>query len=451
MANEPPPGSPNSDPVASPPSPTLLTSCPVCGHEVSRTARTCPHCGHILRRRRISARWAGVGLLILVLLSATTAIALGVRPTGLTFPLGARPSPLSTEQAIALIQPAVVTVKVSVFRGGTTEGSGFVYGKRGFILTNAHVVAKALSIDVVDAAGVTHSADLIGVDRSSDVAELDVADMEIGNPKAKPLRVSTKPVQVGSNILVIGNPFGVLPNSVTGGLVGGTGRELTVGKTTYQNLIQTDAVSNPGNSGGPMINTQGEVVGIVTLGGSGYAFAIPVTTFDPEVKSWAQGPRPLTLGPPLVTANASTLVAPANVLPTGFQMKINQVWGQTGYQVGYEKQATYSAGGETIDSYVDVRPSEGNAQGQYSVDLNSAQKDGYVALNAAGQLGDAWIILRADPSGEVSYEVVWRDRNVVAVLYWSAALPSTDVSSAGVLGVASQEEALISADLASYQ
>src|SRR5205823_6218432 len=131
-----------------------------------------------------------------------------------------------------------------------TEGSGFVFGRRGFVLTNAHVLTRAISIDVVDADGASHGADVIGVNRYADVAELDVADMEIGVPAAKPLKASHQSVAIGSNVLVIGNPFGVLPNSVTRGLVSGIDRDLSVFGTNYHGLIQTDAVANPGNSGG---------------------------------------------------------------------------------------------------------------------------------------------------------------------------------------------------------
>jgi predicted RNA-binding Zn-ribbon protein involved in translation (DUF1610 family) len=454
VSGEPPVnGSAGSEHAASVSNQGLLTTCQACGREVSRSARTCPNCGHGLHGRRLNRRLLAVAsVVIVVLVTPIAAYGLGVRPADLFSHLRSSPtSLLTTEQVIALVQPSVVTVKVSVFRGGTSEGSGFVYGKRGFVLTNAHVVAKALSISVVDADGIAHSADLVGVDRSVDVAELDVADMETGDPKAKPLKVTGQPVQVGSNILVVGNPFGVLPNSVTGGLVGGTGRELTVGNTIYHNLIQTDAVANPGNSGGPMVNSSGDVIGIVTLGGAGYAFAIPVATFNVDANFWSKSPSAITLGPPLVTATASTLAVPSSLLPPGFQVAVNEAWGSTGYHLGYQKQPTVYVGGEAVDSYVDVRPSESDAHGLYAANLVADEKRGFVTQGATGQLGDEWTILRADPNGSFTYEILWRDRNVVAILYWGAALPNYDVSSDGVLALAVQDENLISADLASYQ
>lgn len=453
MSGEPPVnGSARSEHVASVPGQDLLTTCPACGRDVSRSARTCPHCGHRLHGRRFNRRLVAlVSVVIIVLVAPIAAYGLGVRPTGLFSRPASSPAPLTTEQVIALVQPSVVTVKVSVFRGGTSEGSGFVYGKRGLILTNAHVVARALSINVVDATGVTHSADLIGVDRSADVAELDVADMETAGSAAKPLKVSNRPVEVGSNVLVIGNPFGLLPNTVTNGLVGGTGRQLTVGNTTYQNLIQTNAVSNPGNSGGPMLNPSGEVVGIVTLGGSGYAYAIPVTSFDPDAKLWAKNSLAITLGPPLVTASASTLVIPATLLPADFQLIKSEAWGPAGYHLFYQKQPTTDVGGEAIDSYVEVMPGESDAHSSYAANLAGDQKRGFVIQRTTGQMGDEWTLLLAEPTGSFNYEVLWRDRNVVAILYWGAALPNYDVSGNGVLALANQDETLISTDLASYQ
>jgi len=444
------PGTKNQ--AANGPRRSLLVACPACGHEVSRTAKSCPHCGQRLGGRlRVTFRLAALAVAGIVLGSAIGAIVLGARPSSLPFGLGASvSSPLTTEQVIAVVQPSVVTVKVSVFRGGTAEGSGFVYGKRGFILTNAHVVARALSITVVDSSGVTHSADLIGVDRSGDVAELDVADMETGDAQAKPLKVTNRPTQVGSNVLVIGNPFGLLPNSVTSGLVGGTGRELTIGKTTYHNLIQTDAVANPGNSGGPMVDASGDLIGMVTLGGAGYAFAIPVGGFDSDAKFWASGPRAITLGPPLVTATASSLVIAGSILPAGFQGTGNVAWGPTGDHSSYQKAPTYVQGGEAIDSYVDVMASEAQAQSSYKSYVVDAGKGGFTVVDAP-TLGDEATLLQSTSGGQLFYEIAWRDRNVVTLLYWGAALPNYEISSANTVALAGQEETLIEADLASYQ
>src|SRR2546425_5263056 len=93
--------------VAGAPGQGLLTTCPVCGHEVSRRARLCPHCGHGLRGRRFNVRLAALG--IGVLFVATIAAA----GLGISFRLGSSPLPLTTEQVIALVQPSVVTVKVT--------------------------------------------------------------------------------------------------------------------------------------------------------------------------------------------------------------------------------------------------------------------------------------------------------------------------------------------------
>jgi Trypsin-like peptidase domain len=457
-------GSPSSEPAPGTFRPDLLTTCPACGREVSRAARTCPHCGHGLRGSRLNRRWLALAVVVILLIAPTAAYELGVRPVGRFFGPVSRPATLlTTEQVIALVQPSVVTVKVSVFRGGTSEGSGFVYGQRGLILTNAHVVARALTIEVVDASGVAHTAELIGVDRSSDVAALEVPDLQYGDTNAKPLKGTNESVEVGSNVLVIGNPFGVLPNTVTGGLVGGTGRDLTLGSTTYHNLIQTDAVANPGNSGGPMVNMSGAIIGMVTLGGAGYAFAIPAPTFDADAKTWAQSATPIVLGPPLVAVRALTLVLRASLVPPGFHKTAGEAWGTNGYKVSYSKAPTGYAGGEGIDSYVDVLPSEEQAHSSYLKYPPQVEKGGFkshstpatcssfgICLGTFDGLGDEAIILRADPTGQFTYDVIWRDRNVVGILQWAAALPNYDVSMAGVLNLANRVENLISADLASY-
>lgn len=91
----------------------LLTNCPACGREVSRAARTCPHCGHALHAPRLNVRLLALGMGVL-LVATMAAVGLGI-----TLRQSSTPSPLTTEQVIALVQPSVVTVKVDVFRGGS--------------------------------------------------------------------------------------------------------------------------------------------------------------------------------------------------------------------------------------------------------------------------------------------------------------------------------------------
>ena len=157
-------------------------------------------------------------------------------------------------------------------------GSGVIVSASGYILTNNHVVESADEIEVILNDGRQAKAKIIGTDPDSDLALLKI-DLDrlpvivLGNSDT---------LQVGDQVLAIGNPFGV-GQTVTGGIVSALGRN-QLGINTFENFIQTDAAINPGNSGGALVDTQGHLLGINTAiysrsGGSlGIGFAIPVTT-----------------------------------------------------------------------------------------------------------------------------------------------------------------------------
>jgi hypothetical protein len=360
------------------------------------------------------------------------------------------PPPLTTKQVIALIQPSVVTVKVTVFRSDPVEASGFVYRKRGHILTNAHAVARALRIEVVDASGASHRAYLIGVDRVRDVAELVAYDMVLGVPKAQPLRAESRPVAVGATVLVIGNPFGALPNTVTSGLVRGTGRQLTDGTNTYDNLVETDAVFNPRNIGGPVVDSAGDLVGMATIGGSGNVLAIPVSRFEPDTKTWTQQDITISLGPPLVTASAKTLVLGG--VGSGFQLEQSAPWATNGYFVFFRKSRTSVSDEEGIGVDLRVDGSEDEAIRSYQFYTDESTQRGYANVGIKVDLGDqasAWTTTGIGNWG-INHRVVWRDRNVVTILFWDADYPS-DVSITDVVTLAGLQASAIGANLASYQ
>jgi hypothetical protein len=367
------------------------------------------------------------------------------------FRLIPEPPPLTTKQVIALVQPSVVTVKVTVFRGDPVEASGFVYRKRGHILTHALALARALSINVVDASGASHHAYLIGIDRVKGVAELIAYDLVFGDAKALPLRAAGRPVAVGAKVLVIGNPFGVSPDAVTSGQVRGTGRQLSAGTTTYDNLIETDAMFNPRNVGGPMVDSAGDLVGMATVGGPGSVLAIPVAGFEPDAKVWTQNDSIVALGPPLVSASAKSLLL-GQVGP-GFQAEISEPWNApAGYYVFFRKNrsSVNNEQGIGIDLLVDKSEAEAVSDYQYFSDRATSQ--GYANLGGKVDLGDqasAWAATGLRKWG-VNTEVLWRDRNVIVILHWDAYY-STDVSIADVLNLANLQESAIDADLASYQ
>ena len=169
-------------------------------------------------------------------------------------------------------------------------GSGFIINPNGYIVTNAHVVARATEIHVKLADGRELPAKVAGRDPKTDLALLKIDGT--GLPVI-PLGDSSQ-LQVGAPVMAIGNPFG-LEQTVTTGIVSATGR--VIGEGPYDDFIQTDASINPGNSGGPLINAQGQAVGINTAifsqsGGSiGIGFAIPVNLAKSVVTQLAQTGR----------------------------------------------------------------------------------------------------------------------------------------------------------------
>jgi serine protease Do len=161
-------------------------------------------------------------------------------------------------------------------------GSGVVVDSKGFIVTNRHVVDKADRIRVRfedDPPGVQHDAKVIGVDQETDLAVIKV-DVDRALPVAK--MGNSDSMQVGDWVLAVGSPFG-LSETVTAGIVSAKGRDI-VPNRQFQTFIQTDAAINPGNSGGPLVNMNGEVIGINTAilsetnAYAGVGFALPSKT-----------------------------------------------------------------------------------------------------------------------------------------------------------------------------
>jgi serine protease Do len=152
-------------------------------------------------------------------------------------------------------------------------GSGVIVDPSGIALTNAHVVDKATEIEVVTLDGGKHRAKVIGVDKKTDLAVLKLDDGK-GTFKYARLGDSDR-VQVGDWVLAVGSPFG-FQATVTAGIISAKARQLDQGP--FDDFLQTDAAINPGNSGGPLVNLQGEVIGINTAiyaAGQGLGFAIP--------------------------------------------------------------------------------------------------------------------------------------------------------------------------------
>ena len=191
------------------------------------------------------------------------------------------------EQVAETISPSLVTIQskqevVSRGRNGFRPrgfnlglGSGLIISSDGYIVTNAHVIEQAAEIAVSLSDGQTVNAEIVGTDEKTDIAVIRIKKEGL---QASKLGDSDK-VRVGEFVIAAGNPFG-LSASITSGIVSAKGRG-NVGITDYEDFIQTDASINQGNSGGPLVNLDGEVIGINTAmlgrnGNIGIGFAIPI-------------------------------------------------------------------------------------------------------------------------------------------------------------------------------
>jgi S1-C subfamily serine protease len=208
--------------------------------------------------------------------SSTGTLQTGAAPAVTVPPLSGNNIDAVREAVIAKVRPSVVEVNVSI-PGGSGIGSGVIVDRRGYIVTNNHVVSNAQSIQVVLYNGTKLQAQLVGTDPADDLAVLKITPPSSGLTVAT-LGDSSK-LQVGQDVMAIGNPLGIT-QTVTSGIVSALGRSVNEGQggATIPDAIQTDAPINPGNSGGALVDLQGNLVGIPTL-----------TAIDPEFNTPANG------------------------------------------------------------------------------------------------------------------------------------------------------------------
>ncbi|NGZ75089.1 S1C family serine protease [Saccharibacillus alkalitolerans] len=168
-------------------------------------------------------------------------------------------------------------------------GSGFLYNEKGDIITNAHVVEGARKVKVKTADARTLDGEVIGAGTDTDVAVVRVPELA----GETPLNMAEKEGEVGDEVLALGSPLG-LQNTVTTGIISGTGRDLTIDPYVYSNLYQISAPIAPGNSGGPLVDAKtGSVLGInsakVTEENS-IGFSIPVAEMIDTARGWSKNP-----------------------------------------------------------------------------------------------------------------------------------------------------------------
>jgi len=228
----------------------------------------------------------------------TTTVVRAVTATLPNAPAPASPAPPTSALSPAEIyrRAAPGVVEISTFGGTAGTGSGFVLDKAGSIVTSEHVVDGASTVTVRLASGREEEARVLGADQASDIALLRVA---APGDELHPLPLGdSDAVSIGDPVVAIGNPLG-LERSLTAGVVSGVNRTIeSPSGASIAGAIQTDAALNPGNSGGPLLDAQGRVIGVnaqvatAGAGNAGIGYAVPVNTVRRVVAQLKAGRTP---------------------------------------------------------------------------------------------------------------------------------------------------------------
>jgi serine protease Do len=285
-------------------------NCSNCGKSNPEGAKFCRHCGYVLASREMDnvmntshphfhlSRPA----FITIVCVAVVVVAGGA--AGIAYMLGAKGKAKPTVASANTAQKSLgvkdiikkslpSTVYVDVMTGdGEDVGSGFIYDTQGDVLTNAHVVEGASSVQVKANDGSSYSGTIIGIDPVHDIAAIRIPAL-INTP---PLALGNSDgVQLGDEVVAIGNPLG-LKDTVTSGMISGVGRDFQIGQGVYHNMFQISAPIAPGNSGGPLIDESNDtVIGVNSAGATNSSgnigFAIPVNQVKTLAATWAKNPE----------------------------------------------------------------------------------------------------------------------------------------------------------------
>jgi S1-C subfamily serine protease len=216
-------------------------------------------------------------------------------------------------------------------------GSGFVVNERGFIVTNSHVIRDAQKVTVILPDGESIEGDVIASDSRRDLALLRV-DVE----GLKPIKLGDSDnIRVGEIVFAIGSPLGLPGSSVTMGIISAVNRTIVGEDIVLEDLIQTDAAINPGNSGGPLVNVEGEAIGIATAiipYAQGIGFAIPINTVKRFLEMIARFGRPVMVWIGVYVAPINRYLAKVYRLPLEEGLVVvDVVRGGPAYRVGIRK------------------------------------------------------------------------------------------------------------------
>ena len=254
---------------------------------------------------------------------AAGALAVVPSPSGVETVVSSAEGALSLQRIYEKMSPSVVSI-IATLKNGTATGTGIIMSESGYIITNHHVIEGAGQLSVLTHDDQQYPAELIGSDTISDLAVLRIeADgltaAEFGDSDS---------LRVGDSVVAIGDPLGIqLRGTMTSGIISAINRDLTV-EDRKMTLIQTDAALNSGNSGGPLINCYGQVIGINTMKMSnfysssttveGIGFAIPIDTAKPIIDELIE--KGYVSGRPAIGIDGETLPATYRIyyrLPQG--------------------------------------------------------------------------------------------------------------------------------------